>query len=290
MPVITRRTVLAGSVGAALALNAKSVAATAEDPALRIAALEQKNGGTLGVAIFDTKAGRRVEHRANERFAMCSTFKLLAAACVLSRVDKGAEQLTRRIAFTQKDVMPNSPIAKDHVADGMTVGDMCAAMITTSDNTAANQLLASFGGPATYTSYARSLGDPVTRLDRVEPALNDWKPGDERDTTTPVAMLEDLRKVVLGDALSPSSREQLTTWLVANKTGDKRLRAGLPKNWRIGDKTGTSGTGIFNDIAVIWPPDRAPLVVTVYFAGGRGSNDQRNAVIAEVGAIAASLV
>jgi len=288
--VITRRTVVASSVGAAIALSAQSLAATPADPAQRIADLEQENGGALGVAILDAKTGRRIEHRANERFAMCSTFKLLAAACVLSRVDKGGEQLTRRITFAQKDVMPNSPIAKDHIADGMTVGEMCAAMITTSDNTAANQLLASFGGPAAYTSYARSLGDQMTRLDRVEPALNDWKPGDERDTTTPSAMLEDLRKVVLGDALSPSSRDQLTAWLVANKTGGKRLRAGLPKDWRVGDKTGTSGTGIFNDIAVIWPPGRAPLVVTVYYAGGRGSDDQRNAVIAEVGAIAASLV
>jgi beta-lactamase class A len=288
--VITRRTILAGSVAAAFAVNAKSRAATQADAAQRIADLEQKNGGRLGVAILETKTGRRVDHRANERFAMCSTFKLLAAACVLSRVDKGGEQLTRRITFGEKDLMHNSPIAKDHITDGMTVGEMCAAMITMSDNTAANQLLASFGGPAAYTSYARSLGDRTTRLDRLEPALNDWKPGDERDTTTPAAMLEDVRKVVIGDALSHASRDQLTAWLIANKTGDKRLRAGVPQGWRVGDKTGTGATDIFNDIAVIWPPDRAPLVVTAYYGGGRGSDDQRNAVLAEVGSIAATLI
>jgi beta-lactamase class A len=256
----------------------------------RIASLETKNGGRLGVSIFDTQSRLRVGYRDDERFAMCSTFKFLAAACVLSRVDRGREQLDRRVMFQAKDLMPNSPITKDHVADGLTISELCEAAVTVSDNTAANLLLASYGGPSGWTAYARSLGDQVSRLDRMEPELNDWKPGEARDTTTPAAMAEDLRKIVLGDALSAASRDRIAAWLVANKTGDKRLRAGLPSAWRVGDKTGTSATDIGNDIAVAWPPGRAPLVIACYFAGAPVSDDQRNATIAEVGAIAASLV
>ena len=288
--LITRRTAVAGSIVAACSFGGRSFAAASEAAAKqRLADLERKNGGRLGVAILDTGSGRRVEHRGDERIAMCSTFKFLAVAHILARVDNKEEQLDSRVPIAESDLMPNSPLTKPHVGKSMTVAELCEAALTASDNTAANALLARSGGPAGFTSYARSLGDHVTRLDRIEPELNKVKPGDERDTTTAATMLDDLRKIILGDALLPTSRDQLTAWMVANKTGDKRLRAGLPKDWRVADKTGTSGTGIFNDIAVAWPPGRAPLVITAYFADAAISDDQHNAVIAEVATIAATL-
>jgi len=157
-----------------------------------------------------------------------------------------------------------------------------------SDNTAGNLLLDSFGGPAGLTAYARSLGDAVTRLDRRETELNEAAPGDPRDTTTPLAMADLLRQTVLGDALSAASREQLTAWLVANRTGGKRLRAGVPKDWRGGDKTGTGGHNATNDVGVLWPPGRAPIVVAAYYVEAQASDEARNAVLAEVGRLAAA--
>ena len=188
------------------------------------------------------------------------------------------------------DALPESAqILQKHVgAGGLSVGEICEAAMTLSDNTAGNLLLDSFGGPAGLTAYMRSLGDSVTRLDRRETELNEAKPGDPRDTTTPNAMLEILRKTVLGTALSTSSREQLTAWLVANKTGDKRLRAGVPKDWRIGDKTGSGENNATNDVAVMWPPDRAPTIVAAYYAEAHASVDERNAVLSEIGRLAAA--
>jgi beta-lactamase class A len=284
---ITRRAVLASALAASSIASAKALSAADVEASKQIAALELKNGGRLGVALYDASAKSGLARHGGERFAMCSTFKCLVAALILKRVDKGEEDLARRITYSAADVLPNSPATKEHVADGMTVGALCEAIVTQSDNTAANLLLPSFGGPAGFTSFVRSLGDKVTRLDRVELALNDWKPGEVRDTTSPWAMLDDLKAVAIGDALSPGSREQLVAWLVANKTGDKRLRAGIPKGWKVGDKTGTSGSGIYNDIAVVWPPqDRGPLVIAAYYSEAGLDSDKANAVIAEVGAIA----
>ena len=171
----------------------------------------------------------------------------------------------------------------------MTVGELCEAALTLSDNTAANMMLESLGGPANLTEFARSLGDGVTRLDRIETGLNEAKPGDPRDTTSPAAMADNLRKILLGDALSASSRYQLANWIVANKTGDKRIRAGIPKGWRVGDKTGSGGNAETNDIAVLWPPGRAPIIVTAYFAESPASDEARNTVLAEVGRLAATI-
>jgi beta-lactamase class A len=295
---ITRRTALAGSllvVPAFAALTIGAQAATTSPATRRLEDLERRHGGRLGVAILDLATGKRIERRANERFAMCSTFKFLAAAFVLARVDRGEEYLDRRVTFTRADLVTRagqvawSPVTEKRVGgDGMTIGELCEAAVALSDNTAANLLLASFGGPAALTAYVRSLGDTITRLDRIEPDLNEATPGDPRDTTAPAAMLENMRKLVLGDALSNSSREHLATWLVATKTGDKRLRAGFPKGWRIGDKTGTGMNGAANDIAMAWPPKGGPLIVTVYFAEARASDEQRDAIIAEVGRIAAA--
>ena len=238
----------------------------------------------LGAAILDTETGRHWRHRAAERFPMCSTFKVLACAAVLARTDVGHEDLNRRIRFEASDVVTYSPVTKDRVGgDGMALADICAAAMTQSDNTAGNLILASLGGPSGVTRYARSLGDPVTRLDRTETALNEAAPGDPRDTTTPDAMAANLRSLVVEGSLSRRSREQLTTWLVSNKTGDAKLRAGLPRDWRIGDKTGGGDWGTMNDVAVVWPPGRKPLIVSVYMTETRASFDARNAAIAAIG-------
>ena len=245
--------------------------------------LEKASGGRLGVAIRDVGSGRSYGHRASERFPMCSTFKVLACGAVLARVDAGHEELNRRIVFAATDIVTHSPVTKDRIGgDGMTLAELCEAAMTTSDNTAGNLILSSLGGPSAVTAYARSLGDPVTRLDRIETALNEATPGDPRDTTTPAAMAANLQSLVLGDGLSPRSRDHLTAWLVANKTGGAKLRAGLSKDWRAGDKTGGGGFGTTNDIAVIWPPGRAPLVVCVYLTDTKAPAELRDQTIAAV--------
>jgi beta-lactamase class A len=227
-------------------------------------------------------------HRADERFPMCSTFKLLAAAATLKLVDEGAERLDRKIAYGPGYLLDYAPIAKAHVADGgMTLADLCAAAIDWSDNTAANLILDVIGGPAGFNQFVRSLGDSVTRLERNEPGLNTATPGDERDTTTPRAMLQDMRQTLRGSVLSEASRRQLQGWLIDDKVGDKRLRAGLPPSWRIGDKTGSGDHGTANTIAIIWPPDRAPIIAAVYYTESAAPMDVRNAIHKEIGALIA---
>ena len=254
-----------------------------------LARLEFENGGRLGVAVHDTGSGAKAGHRDGERFPMCSTFKLLAAAAVLKRVDGGQERLDRRIVFTASDIVVNSPITKERVGgNGMTLAELCEAAMIVSDNTAGNLILASLGGPQAITEYARTLGDTITRLDRIEPDLNEAVPGDPRDTTTPQAMLGNVRNLVLGKALSTASKEQLIKWLRGNKTGDTRLRAGLPAGWLTGDKTGSGERGTTNDVGVVWPPGRAPIVVAIYFTETTVTAEKRNAVLAAVGRALAS--
>jgi beta-lactamase class A len=287
--VISRRELLTIPLLAGPALLSRPAAADDRNGVFQrgVAALERRHGGRLGVAVLDTAGTKPIAHRGDGRFALCSTFKCLAAAFVLARVDREEESLTRRVVYPRDYLVPYSPITEKHVGEGgLTVGEICAAAVTLSDNTAGNLMLDSFGGPAGLTAYMRSLGDNVTRLGRREPTLNEAAPGDPRDTTTPVAMLELLRETVLGTALSASSREQLTAWLVANKTGDKRLRAGVPKGWRVGDKTGSGRNNATNDVAVIWPPGRAPIIVTAYYLEAHASEDERNAVLSEVGRLA----
>lgn len=290
-----RRSILAASLCAATAALSPRPAFGQPDepdtPLARLAALQQRHGGRLGVAILVTDSGRRINHFGEQRFPMCSTFKFLAAAQVLSRVDRGEERLDRRVVFDEDDLVPYSPVTERHVGEpGMTMAELCHAAVAVSDNTAGNLLLASFGGPGALTAFARSLGDSKTRLDRIEPDLNEAIPGDPRDTTTPAAMLGNMRTLLLGDALSAASRVQLAEWMVATTTGDTRLRAGLPPDWRVGDKTGTSPNGVTNDIAIAWPPGRGPLLVAAYYAESSLPQQERNAVLAEVGRIAAGLV
>jgi beta-lactamase class A len=256
---------------------------TAED---RLMALEARSGRRLGVAALDTGTGRRVAHRAGERFAMCSTFKLALAGAVLASVDAGKESLDRRVAYSSADLLSYAPVTREHAKEGsMTVGALCASAVEVSDNTAANLLLRTLGGPVGFTRFLRALGDEVTRLDRDEPTLNTNEPGDVRDTTTPDAMLATMKALLLGDALSPASRRLLQGWLVASTTGAARLRAGVPPSWRVGDKTGTGANGATNDLAILWPPGRAPILIAAYSTGAKGSDDERSALLAEVAMI-----
>ena len=288
----SRRSFLAGLAAIAAPISARAAAPSPEErldlAAKRLAWIEEREGGRLGAAVIDTETGWTLEHRADERFPMCSTFKLLAAAALLKRVDDGAERLDRVVAYGPGDLLDYAPIAKTHLASGgMTLADLCAAAIDWSDNTAGNLILQAMGGPAGFTQFARSLGDLVTRLDRNEPGLNEATPGDERDTTSPRAMAEDMRQALLGDVLSEASRLKLEAWLIDDKVGDKRLRAGLPLGWRIGDKTGSGDHGTANTIAIIWPPERAPILATVYYTELSAPMDVRNAIHKEIGALIA---
>ena len=238
--------------------------------------LEKTCAGRLGVAIQDTGSDETAGYRLHERFAMCSTFKMLLAAAILKRADTAQENLERSIAIPAEGLLPNSPLTTQHAGDQMSIRALCEAIVTRSDNTAANLLLATLGGPAAITNFARSLGDTVTRLDRTETSLNEAKPGDPRDTTSPAAMLGNMRALLLG------ARNQLTQWMIANQTGNDRLRAGLIPSWRVGDKTGSNGENTTNDIAIIWPGNQPPIFIAAYLTECPGPETKRNAVLAEV--------
>lgn len=250
-----------------------------------LASIERTAQGRLGVAMLDTGSGLALGWRQDERFAMASTFKLVLAGWMLALVDQDKERLDAPVHYAAADVVAYSPVSGERAGDGggLTVGELCAATVSLSDNTAANVLLARHGGPAGFTAFVRSLGDEVTRLDRTEPTLNEAAVGDPRDTTTPLAMLQTLQKLVLGNALSPTSRAWLQRWLEETSTGDKRLRAGVP-GWKVGDKTGTAGdSGTANDIGVLWPQGGgAPVLVTCYLTRSMASPEQRDAAIAQV--------
>jgi beta-lactamase class A len=296
-PGLTRRSLLAASVAALAAPGlvacgrpgpptAAPVAPPA-DPSRELADLEARFGGRIGVCGLDTGSGAAVTHRADERFPLCSTFKALAAAAILRLRLTQPGLLDRLVRYDRSRLLPNSPVTERHVADGMTVAALCEAAIRYSDNAAANELLRILGGPGAVTAFVRTLGDPVTRLDRWEIELNVVPPGEERDTTTPARMAADLRALVLGDALDPPGRELLTGWLVGNTTGNDKIRAGVPAGWRVGDKTGGGPRGEVNDVAVAWPPGRAPLVLAVYTVPADPRATPNAAVLASVAAVVA---
>ncbi|MGI5200904.1 class A beta-lactamase [Spirillospora sp. CA-108201] len=261
--------------------------AVAPDPS-RFAALERRHGARLGVYALATRTGAEVAYRADERFAFCSTFKVLAAAAVLHGNPLG--HLDERVAYTRADVNSISPVTEDRVATGMTVRELCDAAIRFSDGTAGNLLMRDAGGPARLTAYLRGLGDTVSRMDDYEPELNRVRPGDPRDTTTSRAIAADYRALVLGDALEPAKRALVRGWLERSATavGAERIRAGLPRGWRAASKTGTGDYGRANDIAVVWPPRGAPLMVAVMSDRRGYGAPPRNALIAEAAALVAS--
>lgn len=256
--------------------------------AQRIADLEKQNGGRLGVAVISLSGERLLSVRGNERFAMCSTFKALLGAAVLARVDAKRESLGRMVSYQESDLLDYAPITKDNLASGgMSIAALNEASIQYSDNTAANLLLDTIGGPAALTAFLRSLGDTTTRLDRNEPSLNSNLANDDRDTSTPSAMASSMQKLLHGKTLSLTSKEQLKAWMFGNTTGDARLKAGFDKNWLIGDKTGTGPHGAVNDIAIVYPRGMPPFVIAVFYTGSSASAEVKNKVIADVASLVA---
>lgn len=258
----------------------------------RLAEIEKICGGRLGVQVLDTASGRRWGQRVDERFLMCSSFKLLAAAQVLDRVAHGQESLSRRLPYGRADLLPNSPVTQRHVQQGaMTLGALCHATVTQSDNTAVQLILPTLGGPAGLTAWLRGVGDNTTRVDRNEPDMNAWDPTRQWDTSTPAAMAATMATLLLGTTLPAPQRAQLVAWMRASQTGRQRLRAGLPAGWHIGHKTGTSGRGEAIDLALIWPPQRAaPVIVTSFIAESPAPLPVCDAALAQVGRLLPELL
>jgi len=278
---INRRTFLAAASSLVLSPS------FAEEGPPVLAAYERETGGRIGLYAENLASGTKIAWRAEERFVMCSTFKASLAAFVLARVDRGEDRLDDMVAYGAQDLLDYAPVAKQNLAAGaMSVSDMCKAIVELSDNSCANLLLARSGGPAALTAFWRSTGDTVSRLDHNEPELNRSPPGDPHDTTTPAAMAGNLRRFVLAEVLSTRSRQHLTDWLVGCKTGNNRLRGGLPKEWKIGDKTGNNGKDASGDIAIAWPNAGGPILVCVYTQGGSPTARQIESVFAEIGRMA----
>lgn len=257
----------------------------------QIATLEQQHQGRIGAALMNLSTGAVTSHRGNERFLFNSTAKFFIAAAMLARVDSREETLDRRIIVSSDDLGGWTPITEKHLGQpGMTVAALCQAAVAWSDNAAANLLITHIGGPAQVTAYLRAIGDDVTRLDRMEPALNEHDhEGDERDTTTPLAMMMTLKTLLLGDVLSAHSRHQLAAWMIEGKTGDKRLRAGMPKSWLVGEKTGTNSVGNASDIGIAWPGNRGAVIAVAYTYLPKASKTAQSQVIADIGHLASTI-
>jgi beta-lactamase class A len=281
--MMNRRHILA----AATAFAAVPAFAQKKGPLARI---REETGGRLGLAAFDTGTGRRYFDGAEARFAMCSTFKVPLAAAVLALADRGKLDLKREIRFGEADLLEYAPVVRAHLAKGaLPVETLLEAAVVMSDNSAANLVFGQIAGPRGLTKFIRDAGDAVTRSDRDEPELNRVRGDDQRDTTTPQAMLWLMNRLLLGDILSPASRARLIGWMEASPTGKDRLRAGLPKAWRVGDKTGTSGDGYVNDIAIATPPGRKPILISCYFDAPGLDPARANAVHAQVGQLVGAL-
>ncbi|SPJ34966.1 class A beta-lactamase [Kushneria phyllosphaerae] len=297
MPLINRRRLL--SVFSLLPLAtlplpalAKTASATnAREVKRKLEALEQRHGGRVGVALMNVATGETVSHRGDERFLFNSTGKVFIAAAVLAQVDRDRISLDQRIEVKTSDLTGWTPITEKHLGGpGMTIAELCQAAVAWSDNAAANLLIERLGGPADITAFLRSIGDITTRLDRTEPTLNEHDhDGDERDTTTPLAMMQTLRTLLLGEALSPSSRHQLAAWMIEGKMGDARLRAGMPADWLVGEKTGTNSVGNAADIGIAWPSDRGAVIAIAYVYLPQADKAQRDQVIKDIGTLAASV-
>lgn len=247
--------------------------------------LEKYSQGRLGVALINTEDNSQITYRGEERFAMASTSKVMAVAAVLKASEKQAGLLDKNITIKKSDLVAYSPITEKHLTTGMTLAELSAATLQYSDNTAMNKILDYLGGPAKVTQFARSINDVTYRLDRKEPELNTAIHGDPRDTTSPIAMAKSLQALTLGDALGQSQRQQLVTWLKGNTTGDNSIKAGLPKHWVVGDKTGSGDYGTTNDIAVIWPENHAPLILVVYFTQQEQDAKYRKDIVAQAAEI-----
>ncbi|MCV6826063.1 class A beta-lactamase [Primorskyibacter sp. 2E107] len=246
--------------------------------------------GDLGVSVLDTETGRASGWDETSTYPLNSTFKFLLAGAVLQRVDRGQERLDRQIAVRSSDIVAWSPIAKEAVGGNMSLRSLCEAAMTRSDNAATNLLLRSVGGPEALTATLRNMGDPVTRIDRYETEMNDVPPGDLRDSSTPSQMLKTMETLLLGNILTARSKEQLAAWMIANTTGGARIRAGVPSGWTVGDRTGTGPRGETATIAAIYPPNRKPLLMTIYIRGSSRNRDAQESTHAELARIATTNV
>jgi beta-lactamase class A len=270
-----------------------SASLSAQDSALSqtVMEIEDQLNARLGAAVLVVGSDRSWQYRGDELFPLSSTFKPLACAALLQRVDASTESLDRIVPVKNTDLVSYSPVTETRVDSvGMSLAELCDAAITVSDNTAGNLVLAAIEGPAGLTHFMGSIGDRVTRLDRWETELNEARPGDYRDTTSPLAMAEAIEKLVLGEVLSASSREKLSGWLKGNTVGEALFRATIPDNWEIGDKSGAGGYGSRSIAAILWPPSGSPVIATVYITETDASFDERNAAIAEIGAAIAGWV
>ncbi|HVH81991.1 MAG TPA: class A beta-lactamase [Stellaceae bacterium] len=268
------------------ALIAGISTAAADEASAALQAHERTIGGRIGLFAENRKKRTTIAWRADERFAMCSTFKASLAACMLARVDRGGDALDRMVGYGEADILDYAPVAKENLAMGkLSVAAMCQAAVELSDNTCANLLLARIGGPAALTAFWRATGDRVSRLDHNEPQLNRTQPPDPQDTTTPAAMAASLRRFLLGDVLAPASRERLSGWMRDCKTGLDMLRGGLSSDWVVGDKTGNNGKDALGDIVVAWPSPDQPIVICAYTQGGSASQTELHKLFADLGRI-----
>ncbi|WP_029190740.1 class A beta-lactamase [Verrucomicrobium spinosum] len=274
-------------LGVAGVVVLRIVTSSAQEPAATLAAaisklegVEGSSGARLGVYALDLESGMEVSRRTEERFPVCSTFKVMLTAAILKQSVQDAGLMTRRVSYAKEDLVTYSPVTEKHVEGGMTVEALCAAAMQYSDNTAANLLMKILGGPGAVTAYARSIGDTQFRLDRWETELNTALPGDPRDTSNPAAMGHSLQKLALGDGLPEAQRAKLVEWLQGNTTGDKRIRAAVPPGWKVGDKTGSGDYGTANDIAILWPPGRKPIVLAIYHTQKAADAKWQNEVVA----------
>jgi beta-lactamase class A len=277
-----RRHFLAGLVVSAACVPLIAIAAPSADE--QVASMERRAGGRLGVFIHDLETGRCIRHRADDRFLMCSTFKLLAVGTLLNRVGRGLDTLDRRVMFGHENIVTHSPITNSNVGQGMTLGDLCEAAIVYSDNTAGNLILNAIGGTDGLNGAMHAFGDDVSHLDREEPKLNNAD-GD-RDTTTPRAMARSVEHFLFKGALTPALYAKYSDWLRAAKPGLNMVRAGLPARTDAGDKAGRGSGGQNNDVTVVWRPGRKAVIIAAYYVNDAMNDDQRNEVLAEIGRLA----
>ncbi len=292
---LTRRTLLASGLSLSLTACGKDNPGNPHSP---FSELEARTGGRLGVSLLNVRTNAQIGHRADERFGMCSTFKALLAGLILKDIENGHLEMDQMVFYDETDLVPYAPVTSKHLDDGqMSIAALAEAAQKTSDNVAANLLLEQIGGPAGFTARIRDMGDQTTRLDRIEPDMNLVPKGEIRDTTTPIAMARTLSNLLFGDILNPEHKALLARWMMDTQTGKRRIRAGMPENWRVGNKTGTGIAPImankYNDVAAIWPENRDPHILSIYYEAKTHNpkiEPASEAVLATAGSIAAELI
>ena len=256
----------------------------------KIEMLENKSGGKLGLTIVDTSDGTTYSWRGDEKFPLCSTSKVMVVAAILKKSESDTNLLAKKITINKSDMVNYNPITSKYIDSSMTITELSKAALQYSDNAAMNKLLSYLGGPRYATQFARTIGDKAYRLDRNEPGLNTAIPGDSRDTTTPSAMADTLNKLILGTALKKEQKAKLTEWMKGNTTGLNSIKAGLPAEWTVADKTGSGDYGTTNDIAVIWPKNHAPVILTTYFTQPEKDASARKDVLASAAKLIAEAI